>query len=308
MLVRLGDGNTYTQNGKTMKGELSNLKCDKAAPAAKPYSFFDGGGLYLFVTPAGGKLWRWGYRYDGKNKLMSFGKYPDVPLAEVRKKHANARAELAKGDDPMALRKEAKDQKKVELAEAGVEQPEGLTFEALTRKWFAWWKTDKKLSYVEDVETRLENDVIAKVGAKLPSRITRMELVKLTQEVDARGARDVAKRNLQFVRRIYNFGLNNGLLDQNTSNPAAGIEPNHILTRVVEEHFASLPIEEVPELLRKMQDYNGTALTRLAMDLLSLTFLRTGELIGGLWPEIEWNEKIWRVPKERMKMKNFRGH
>ena len=254
------------------------------------------------IMPTGGKLWRWAYRFEGRSRLMAFGKYPDVPLAEARKRHANARQLLANGVDPMALRKEVKEQKKVKQIEAMVKQPKGHTFETLARKWFAWWKTDKNARYARNVETRLEGDIIAKVGTKIPEEITRMDLVALIKAVDARGARDIAKRNLQFVRQIYDFGMDNGLLDQNTLNPAAGIKPERILTRVVEEHFASLPIGEVPELLRRMQDYNGTALTRLAMDLLSLTFLRTGELIGGLWSEINWADKLWRIPAERMKM------
>jgi len=286
-----------------MTGVLSNLKCQKAAPEKKPYSIFDGGGLYLWVTPVGGKLWRWGYRHAGKNKLMSFGKYPDVSLAEARIRHANARGELANGIDPMALRKETKEQKKVELGEAALAEPRVLTFATLTRQWFEWWKKDRNAKYAKNVQVRLEGDIIAKVGNKPPGEITRMDLVTLIKAVDARGARDIAKRNLQFVRQIYDWGMDNGLLDQNTVNPAAGIRPDKILTKVVEEHFASLPIEEIPELLRKMDSYNGTALTRIAMELIALTFLRTGELIGGLWSEIDWKQKTWRPAPERMKMK-----
>ena len=233
---------------------------------------------------------------------MAFGKYPDVPLADARSYHADARKLLANGIDPMALRKEKKEQQNMDLTEASVEQPRRFTFEALARQWFAWWKTDKNPKYAKNVETRLEGDIIAKVGTKLPAEITRMELVKIIQEVDARGARDIAKRNLQFVRQIYDFGMDNGLLDQDSLNPAAGLQPDRMLTKVVEEHFASLPIAEVPELLRKMNDYNGTVLTRLAMELLALTFLRTGELIGGVWAEISWTEMLWRIPEERMKM------
>ena len=283
------------------KAELTDLKCRKAVPKEKPYRIADKGGLGLLITPTGGKLWRWAYRFNGKMKQMAFGKYPDVPLAEARKRHANARGDLANGVDPMAVRKEVKEQKRIQKVE--VEKPKGLTFEDLTRAWFKWWKADKDKKHAKNVEARVEGDLIAKLGSKLPQEITRMELVRLTQEVDARGARDIARRNLQFVRRIYEYGINNGLLDQNTLNPAAGIQPDSILTRAVEENFAHLPIGEVPTLLRKMQDYDGSALTRLAMELLSLTFVRTGELIGGLWSEINWERKVWVIPAERMKMK-----
>lgn len=286
-----------------LDARLTDMRCQKAKPQAKPYRLTDSEGMYLLVTPAGGKTWCWKYRFGGKEKKMTLGKYPEVSLADARNHRSKAKQLLANGVDPMALRKETKEQEKVELAEATVEEPERLTFGVLTWKWFEWWKKKRNAKYAKNVKVRLEGDVIAKVGTKLPEEITRMEWVQLTQEVDARGARDIAKRNLQFVRAIYDWGMDNGLLDQNTVNPAAGIRPDKILSQTEEEHFASLPIEEIPELLRKMRDYSGTAVTRIAMELLSLTFLRTGELIGGLWPEIDWKQKMWRLPKERMKMK-----
>ena len=286
--------------------KLTDLKYRKAVPKEKPYYLADGGGLYLMVVPTGGKLWRGKYRFDGKQKQMAFGKYPDVPLSEARIRHASARGELAKGIDPMAVRKGAKEQKKAEQAVVGqivIKEPGGLTFEELAEKWFDWWKADKDAKHAKNVLARLNGDIVKPLGSKAPGEVTRMEVVKVIQDTDARGAHDIAKRNLHFVRQMYEYGIDNGLLDKNTINPAAGIKPKSILTKVVEEHFASIPITEVPELLRKVQDYDGSALTRYAMDLLSLTFLRTGELIGGLWPEIDWQGKVWRIPKERMKIK-----
>ncbi|MGA2051126.1 MAG: integrase arm-type DNA-binding domain-containing protein [Terracidiphilus sp.] len=286
-------------------GELSNIQCQKAGAKVAPYRLTDKGGLALLITPEGGKLWRWRYRFKGVARQMAFGKYPDVPLADARSYHADARKLLANGVDPMALRKETKEQEKVELAKAAVEEPKALTFGALTLLWYDWWKKGMNAKYAKNVLVRLEGDIIAKVGTRLPAEITRMEWVQVTQAVDSRGARDIAKRNLQFVKAIYDWGLDNGHLDQNALNPAAGIKPQKILSKVVEEHFASLPIQEIPELLRKMRDYNGSAVTRIAMELMNLTFLRTGELIGGLWPEIDWKWKMWRVPAERMKMKRL---
>jgi len=233
--------------------ELSNLKCQRAAPTQKPYYLADGGGLYLLITPAGGKLWRWRYRFQGKEKQMAFGKYPDVPLADARSYHADARKLLANGVDPLTLRKETKEQEKVELAEAAIERPRGLTFGVLTLKWFDWWEVKKNEKHAANVKARLEADIIPQLGGKLPQEITRMEVVGITKAVEARGARDIAKRNLQIVRRVYTYGMNHGLLDQNTLNPAADIKPDQILSQAKEEHFASLPVREIPELLRKMQ-------------------------------------------------------
>lgn len=283
--------------------ELSNMRCEKAAPRPKPYRIADKGGLYLLVAPTGGKLWRWKYRFEGKEKSMAFGRYPDVPLAQARLLHAKARALLAAGVDPMAARKEAKQERQAAQAERDKTAATGLSFEDLAQQWFAWWKADKNQRYAANVESRLGQDVLARIGRKRPEEIKRMELVELTQEVGARGARDIARRNLQIIRQIFTYGMNQGLLDQNLANPAAGIEPSQILARTVEKHFPSLELKEVPELLRKMRDYSGNALTRLAMELIGLTVLRTSELIGGQWEEIDWEAKRWNVPAARMKMK-----
>jgi len=293
--------------GGTMKAEveLSDLKCRKAVTKAKPYRLADKGGLALLVMPEGGKLWRWRYRFGGKMKQMALGIYPGVTLAQARILHANARGELARGTDPMAVRKEDKQLKKAKKAEKTVAEagPVDLTFETLAWKWFAWWKSDKKAGYVKDVKSRLEGDIVAKVGNRAPEGITRLEWVMVIKAIDERGAGDLARRALQNVNQIYEYGIDNGLLDQNLASPAAGIRPEKIITRGVARHCASLSIGEVPDLLRRMRNYTGRANTRMAMELMSLTFLRTSELIGGLWSEIDWEEKLWRVPGPRMKMK-----
>jgi integrase len=282
------------------KNELSNLHCDKAKPKGKPYRLADGGGLYLLVTPTGGKLWQWRYRYEEKEKLMALGKYPDVPLVRARLLHAQARALLAAGTDPMTERKEAKQEKLAALAEEEQKTASRDTVEALARQWFNWWKTDKNQRYVANVETRLENDVIAPIGLRAAADVTRKDVVALVMAIDQRGARDIARRTVQLMSQIYNFGCNRGLLE---INPAAAIRPRDILSKTVEKNFARIPIDELPNLLRRMRHYDGTAVTRYAMELLALTFLRTSELIGASWSEIDWEQNLWRIPKERMKGK-----
>ena len=284
-----------------MAHELSNLKCEKAASGAKPYSLPDGGGLYLWVTPAGGKTWRWAYRFAGKMKLMTFGKYPDIPLACARVLHAQARALLASGVDPMAERKQAKLEELA--AQDKKEATDRFTFEKLARLWFAWWKRGMNQRYTANVEIRIENDVIARIGAKMPAEITPVDLIELTKATDARGARDIAKRNLQFIRQIYRWGKSQNLLDQNLPNPAADIDPKMILSKSTPVKFAHLEIGEVPELLEHMNNYNGNTLTRLAMELLAQTFVRTGEMIRAEWKEIDWKASRWNLPAEHMKMK-----
>lgn len=277
--------------------ELTNLKCEKAKPRTKPYRIPDRQGLHLLVMPAGGKLWRWKYWFNGKQKQMALGKFPDVSLLEARKRHADVRLLLAQGTDPMAVRKETKEQQKIKLVE---EKKTALfTFEWLARQWLDWWNANRAPRYATQMEARLMNYVLGVIGKKPPMKISRIELVALIQSIDAHGARDVARRMLQTINQIYEFGCDRGLIPM---NPAAGIRPDRILSKATVKHFAHLPIAEIPALLCDMRDYNGNALTRIAMELLSLTFVRTSELIGGLWSEIDWEQKQWRIPPERMKM------
>ncbi|HEX7727468.1 MAG TPA: tyrosine-type recombinase/integrase [Terracidiphilus sp.] len=281
------------------KTELSTLQCVKALPKSRPYKISDRGGLHLLVLPNGTKLWRWKYRFEGKEKQMALGRFPDVSLAQARLQHAAARADLANNVDPMAERKKERD---AALAVApAAPKKEELTFEELAMQWFSWWKADKHPRYVAMVESRLKADVLDKIGHLKPEDVKRTDVVRLTMETGAR-ARDIARRNLQFVRQIYIHGMNIGLLDENAANPAADIEPRQILAKTKPTHFASLPVDQLPELFQKMQDYSGHIYTRLAMELIGLTVLRTSELIGGLWTEIDWKAKRWNVGAERMKM------
>lgn len=288
---------------KTMKtaGELSNMQCEKAVIKPKTYKLSDRGGLNLLVTPGGGKLWRWYYRFNGKQKTMAFGRYPDVGLARARLLHAKARALLSTGTDPMAERKEEKTQREAERDQAEI-QPKN-TFAYLARQWFAWWKTDKASRYADAVERRMETDIIAALNTKQPEEITRMDIIEATQAVDRRGAHEIAQRNLQFLGLIFEWGINNGYLDGNFRSPTAGIRPHLILKKVQSNSIAYLEIEEVPELLVKMRAYGGHQVTKLAMEMLALTFVRTSDLIYGRWEEIDWKGKQWQIPLARMKMR-----
>jgi integrase len=232
---------------------------------------------------------------------------------------------LATGIDPMAERKEAKGQKRRERAAEN--KAAQNTFEKLARQWFAWWKTDKSERYAGYIEKWLEGDVIGlkredflqkhsasveawlkydkipHIGGLRPEKITRQNMIQLAKAVDERGARDIAQRILQVVCQIYVWAIDNGHLDEKASNPAAGIKATAILSKHVTTKFAHLKIAEVPELLVRMREHNGNALTRIAMELLSLTFVRPGELIQAPWKEIDWEHHAWLIPEERMKMR-----
>jgi integrase len=281
--------------------ELTNLKCLKAKPEAKPYRLSDSGGLFLLVKPTGGKLWRWKYHSNGKERLMAFGAYPEIPLARARLLHAEARAKLAAGIDPMAERQEAKQERREALATKEKKATTELNFENLTQQWFDWWKTDKDQKTIYCVDLKIKKDIVPQFGMMRPEDIRRMDIVNLIRETDKRGAHEVARRNLETIKQIFYWGINNGILDENSLNPAASIRAADILTKTVKGHFARVSLPEVPALVQKLDQSTGYPTTCIGMQVLSLTFLRTTELLSGRWSEINWEEKIWVVPAARMK-------
>jgi integrase len=283
--------------------ELTDLKCRKAVPGPKPYKIAAGGALFLLVMPSGGKLWRWKYRFDGKEKEMALGKYPDIPLARVRVLHAEARALLASGTDPMAIRKESKEQKKAERNP--VEKEPTLTFEKLTRLWFAKWKEDKAIKHAEQIERYLEQDVLPFIGSKDPAHITPKDLVPILHRVEGRGAREIAQRTLGYIRRIYRWGKSNFYLDKEVVNPAVDIDSRDVFASRSGKKQPHLEIGEVGAFLRTMQKYEGFLVTKIFMELQSLTFVRSGELRKAKWKEIDWENRRWNLPKEHMKIKKF---
>jgi integrase len=278
--------------------ELTHMKCEKAKPEEKAYSLSDQHGLHLLVTPAGGKLWRWKYRFDGKYKEMSFGKFPDVSLMAARKLHLDARTLLSNGSDPMAQRKTVK--QKAQGAAAEEKKTDKLTFQILAYQWLDWWRTDKVHHYAIRVERWVERCILPVIGKTPAKNITRLNVIELVEGVDDRRKRETARRILQIISQIFEFGIDRCLL---SDNPAAGIRPDRILSKVATKNQAYLDIKELPELLNKIRNYGGDVETRLAMEFMSLTFVRTSELLGAQWKEIDLNKKQWRIPAERMKMK-----
>ena len=270
---------------------LTDLEVRKARPAEKAYRLSDSGSLYLWVTPAGGKLWRWSYRHDGKEKLMSFGKYPDVPLALARGRHSEARKLLAIGQDPMAQRKAKKTAEK-----AAVEN----SFQSVASLWLEHWQDGKSPRHVEYVRRRIETDILPCLGARPLAEIEAPELVAMASAIQDRGARDIAKRALETVGQVFRYGIAHGYAKR---NPASDIRPSDILKSTRKTNYARIDAKELPTLLKRIEVYQGTHVTRLAIKLMALTFVRTSELIGAKWAEFDLENARWDIPAERMKMR-----
>jgi integrase len=272
---------------------LTEVLCKRAVcPEGKARArLADAGDLYLEVQPAGGKHWRWKYRFAGKEKRLSLGTYPVVTLARARLARDAARRSLADGIDPVQARTDAKLANRLRV---------GTGFETVARAWFEHWKGPRSPRHAEYVIRRLEADVFPVIGRKPISEVTAPQLLAMAKRIESRGAIDIAKRALQTCGQILRYAVAHGLLER---NPAADVKPSDALKPRRKENYARLAAKKVPQLLRKIDAYPGTFTTRLAMMLMALTFVRTGELIGARWREFDLEAAEWRIPAERMKMR-----
>jgi integrase len=277
---------------------LTIKEIEGAKPTDKPYKLADGGGLCLLIPPSGAKLWRWRYRVDGKEKMMALGEYPLVSLREARERHSEARKALADGIDPMAERKAEVEAKQKE-AEARQREAEN-SFENVAREWWKWWLIGKSPRHADTTMRRMEADVFPAYGHKSINEVTAADVRQLMIAVEKRDARDVAKRIHETTSQIFRFAI---ARDIATRNPAADFKPRDILAEAQTENRARVDAKELPELLVKIDDYNGDAITRLAIKLMTYTFVRTSEEIEAPWSEFDLDEARWTIPAERMKMK-----
>jgi len=272
---------------------ISDTQIKKAKATDKLQKLSDAGGLQLHIATTGGKLWRWAYRFDGKQKTMGLGTYPAVSLADARAARDNAKKLLAAGADPM------QDRKNVKLARLAASEH---SFESVARQWFDHWKGPKNVRHAGYVLARLEADVFPAIGPKPVAEIVAPDLVKMVKAIEARGALDIAKRCLQMTGQVFRYAIAHGI-GGTSRNPATDIKPTDVLTPRTKENYARIDARELPELLRKIEGYQGTPTTRLAIKLMALTFVRTGELIGARWAEFDLEAGRWDIPASRMKMK-----
>lgn len=285
---------------------LTDLKVKAARPNRKPYHLTDGHGLFLIVQPNGSKLWRWKYRFQGKFRLMALGSYPELTLANARVVHAEARAKLLNGTDPMAERKAEKSATSLaQTDETATNQVEAsgegqVSFQKVASQWFGKWRVGKVERYARDTEVRLKEDVLSRIGHRPIKELKPPEIASMILAIEGRGAEDVARRALQNTQQIFRYAMAFGLAEQ---NPAAAFRPSDILKQRMTTNFARVEVSELPLLLKNIELYDGSHFVRLALQLMALVFVRTGELLTAQWSEIERREKLWSIPAERMKMR-----
>lgn len=275
---------------------LTDIQVKTAKPKDKPYKLGDDSGLYLFVTVAGGKLWRFKYRFDGKEKKLSFGTYPEVSLAIARERRDAARKLIASEPpiDPSETRKAIK-------AESIANKSN--TFEVWAGRWWQHWKAGKTDRHAEYVKRRLQLDVYSAIGNRPINDITAYEIVDTIKSIAGRGALDIAKRSHQTIGQIFRYAIAHGKESNTTRNPASEIKPSDIIETRAQVNYARVGIDELPKLLRAIDNSASTPITRYAIKLIALTFVRTSELIGARWSEFDLEAGLWRIPPERMKKK-----
>jgi integrase len=263
-----------------------------AKPKEKPYKLSDGQGLTLLIQPNGSKWWRYRYRINGKEKMLSIGTYPDVTLKKAREMRVTADDLLKQGTDPSQHRQEQK-----QIAAIAAEN----SFESVARQWWNHWKHARTERHADYVIRRLEADIFPVIGNKPIHSITAPTLLMAIKKIESRGALDIAKRALSTCGQVFRYAVGHGLAER---NPAADIKPSDVLKPTRKANYARLDQKDLPELLQKIEEYDGQPLTRIALQLMALTFVRTGELIGARWEEIDITAKQWRIPAERMKMRS----
>jgi hypothetical protein len=243
---------------------LSDAKVRNSKPKAKPYKITDGEGLFLLVTPSGSKYWRLKYHFLGKEKLLALGVYPEVGLADARERRAQARKALAAGNDPGAVKKEAK-----RLAILKAEN----SFEVIALEWYEKRKHEWAKSSARTMKIRLDRYLIPHLGPKPISQITAPDVLAMLRTLEARDVLDTAKRVMQACGQIFMYAIATGRAERNPVPDLRGA-----LKTPVTVHHAYLKAGDLSEFLGKLSAYDGALQTQLAVRLLMLTFVRMGLL------------------------------
>ncbi len=281
---------------------LTNATIRSAKPGAKPIRLFDSGGLYLEVAPSGGKWWRLKYRFDGREKRLSLGVYPDVPLAGrkdkdsgawidgARDRRDKARQLLADGVDPSEHRKVVKSARADRAANS---------FEVVAREWLRKFAPQWAESHGEKNMRRLERDVFPWLGSRPVADLTAPDLLKVLRRVEGRGAGETAHRVRQICGQVFRYAIATGRAERDIS-----IDLRGALAPVRPVHLAAMtdPVA-IGDLLRAIEGYQGQLVTKSALRLAPLVFVRPGELRTAEWPEVDLDGAEWTIPAGRMKMR-----
>ena len=267
---------------------LTDTSIKAAKPKEKAYKLTDNGGLFLLVNPNGSRWWRFRYRIDGKEKLISFGVYPEVTLKEARERRDNSRKMIRDGIDPSEAKKAQK------ASASGAD-----SFESIAREWFEKFSKTWTLSHGSRILRRLERDIFPWIGKRPIVEVKAPELLTVLRRIEERGAVETAHRASQNCGQIFRYAVATGRAERDPSGDLKGAIPPTKQT-----HHASITDpKEIGALLRAIDAYEGGLIVRCALKLAPLVFVRPGELRKAQWSEIDWDKSEWVIPAERMKMR-----
>lgn len=272
---------------------MTDVQVRNAKPASKPRKLYDSKGLYLIVTPSGGRWWRFKYQFNNREKLISLGTYPELSLRQARDRRDEARRLLAEGRDPSIERQTTK------AAALEARRREADSFEAVAREWFAKFSQAWVPEHTETVISRLEADVLPWLGPEPVAGITSTQVLQILRRVEARGAVSTAHRIKQIVSSVFRYSIATG---RATRDPAADLRG--ALGPERQKHFgAVVKPTDIAGLMRAIDSYSGSFIVRCAMRFSAYTFSRPGEIRKAEWSEFDLDAALWRIPAARMKMR-----
>jgi integrase len=255
-------------------------------PGEKIARYYDGHGLCLEVKPSGGKYWRYRYRFGGKQKTLALGVYPATSLKSARVQHADARAKLTHGVDPMMERRR-------ERLETG-----GKTFQAVAEEWLTMNRRKWSETYYKDNKLRLAKNIFPFIGSR-PINIPAVEVLEVMRKMERRGVNETAHKVLALCSQVFRFAVASCLIPSDPTRDLRGA-----LAPVIKGRFAAITDEQgAGELMRAIGEYHGTALTGIALCLHAYTFCRPGEIRHAEWVEVSFEDRTWIIPASKMKMK-----
>jgi integrase len=268
---------------------LTALAVKQAKPKEKDYKLSDGGGMYLLVTKKGGKYWRLKYRFAGKEKVLALGVYPTITLEKAREERQKAKKMLPHTDPSSDKRK---------IKASNLEAAEN-NFELVAREWFNNHMTGKSESHRVRTLRLLKNDLFPSLGKRPVDDISPPELLRVLRRVENRGAVDTAHRAQQTAGQVFRYAIATGRAERDPSADLRGALKVHIK----KHHAAITEPKELGKLLLAIDAYSGTPVVRAALKLSPLLFVRPKELRHMEWTEIDWDQGLWQIPADKMKMK-----
>lgn len=272
--------------------KLTDTKIRGLKPREKKYKVSDGKNLFLVINTNGSKYWRYKYIFHGKEKLLAIGVYPNITLSQARELRNEAKQQLSNGNDPSFIKQTNKINIKLAIQNS---------FEIIAREWHAKFLSKWKIEHAKTIISRLEKNIFPWIGNKPISEVKPMELLNLIRRIESRGARELSHRVLQICGKVFKYAI---VTDRSEVDPSATLKG--ALEPVQRKHHASITNpEEIGKLLIAIDSYKGYFITKCALKLAPMLFVRPGELRKAEWSELNFDKAEWRLPPEKMKMKSL---